>query len=106
MRLEVDENLPRAVCDLLQCAGRDAISVGEQGRERRDDAGGHRLCPEEQRELITLDVDFASQQAYGPKSSSGGDRAQAGAAGQAAGAQLMPSPVDTAVERRCRPSAS
>ena len=31
MRLKVDENLPRAVCDLLQRAGHDAISVGEQG---------------------------------------------------------------------------
>ena len=31
MRLKVDENLPRAACDLLNRAGHDVISVGLQG---------------------------------------------------------------------------
>ena len=31
MRLKVDENLPREACDLLNRAGHDAISVGQQG---------------------------------------------------------------------------
>jgi predicted nuclease of predicted toxin-antitoxin system len=38
MRLKVDENLPRAVCDLLNRAGHDVISVGEQGLGGADDA--------------------------------------------------------------------
>ena len=38
MRLTVDDNLPRAVCDLLNRAGHDVISVGEQGLGGADDA--------------------------------------------------------------------
>jgi predicted nuclease of predicted toxin-antitoxin system len=71
MRLKVDENLPRAACELLQRAGHDAISVGEQGLSGADDARIYRLCQDEQRALITLDVDFANLQAYEPKSSCG-----------------------------------
>jgi predicted nuclease of predicted toxin-antitoxin system len=71
MRLKVDENLPRAACDLLNRAGHDAISVGEQGLGGADDARIYQLCQDEQRALITLDVDFANVQAYDPKSSFG-----------------------------------
>ena len=71
MRLKVDENLPRAACDLLNRAGHDAISIGEQGLGGADDARIYQLCQDEQRALITLDVDFANVQAYDPKSSFG-----------------------------------
>ena len=54
MRLEVDESLPRAGRVLLQRAGHDAISVGEQGLSGADDARVHRLRQDEQRALITL----------------------------------------------------
>jgi predicted nuclease of predicted toxin-antitoxin system len=54
MRLKVDEHLPREACDLLNRAGHDAISVGQQRRA-----------------LITLDVDFANVHAYEPRSSPG-----------------------------------
>jgi predicted nuclease of predicted toxin-antitoxin system len=54
MRLKVDEHLPREACDLLNRAGRDVISVGQQRRA-----------------LITLDVDFANVHAYEPRSSPG-----------------------------------
>lgn len=44
MRLKVDENLPREACDLLNRAGHDAISVGQQGLGGADDARVYRLC--------------------------------------------------------------
>ena len=69
MRLKVDENLPREVCDLLNRAGHDAISVGQQGLGGSDDARLYRLCQEERRALVTLDVDFANVRAFDPGSS-------------------------------------
>ena len=71
MRFKVDENLPRETCDLLNHAGHDAISVGEQALSGADDAQVYQLCQDEQRALITLDVDFANRRAYDPTSSSG-----------------------------------
>jgi predicted nuclease of predicted toxin-antitoxin system len=71
MRLELDQNLPLEACDLLNRAGHDAISVGQQGLAGADDARPYRLCQDERRALITLDVDFANLQAYDPKSSAG-----------------------------------
>jgi predicted nuclease of predicted toxin-antitoxin system len=71
MRFKVDENLPREVCDLLNRAGHDAISVGQQGLGGGDDARLYRLCQDERRALLTLDVDFANVRAYDPKSSPG-----------------------------------
>jgi predicted nuclease of predicted toxin-antitoxin system len=71
MRFKVDENLPREACDVLNGAGHDAISVGQQGLSGADDARIYRLCQAEQRALVTLDVDFANVQAYDPKSSAG-----------------------------------
>jgi predicted nuclease of predicted toxin-antitoxin system len=71
MRFKVDENLPREACDLLNRAGHDAISVGQQGVGGGGDPRIYKLCQDEQRALITLDVDFANLQAYDPKSSAG-----------------------------------
>jgi predicted nuclease of predicted toxin-antitoxin system len=71
MRFKVDENLPHEVCDLLQGAGHDAISVGRQGLGGADDARIYQICQAERRALITLDVDFANVQTYEPKSSVG-----------------------------------
>lgn len=71
MRLRIDENLSREICDLLQSAGHDAISVGEQGLGGAEDARIHQLCQDEQLALVTLDVDFANVRAYDPKSSFG-----------------------------------
>jgi predicted nuclease of predicted toxin-antitoxin system len=71
MRFKVDENLPREVCDLLNRAGHDAISVGEQGLGGANDARMYKRCQDEKRALITLDADFANVRAYEPNSSSG-----------------------------------
>ena len=71
MRFKVDENLPDEVCQLLSRAGHDATSVSQQGLGGAADARLYRLCQDERRVLITLDVDFANVQAYDPKSSAG-----------------------------------
>ena len=71
MRFKVDENLPREACDLLKRAGHDATGVSQQGLGGADDARIYQVCQDEQRALLTLDVDFANLQAYDPKSSSG-----------------------------------
>jgi hypothetical protein len=33
MRFKIDENLPDEVCNLLNSAGHDAVSVGQQGED-------------------------------------------------------------------------
>jgi predicted nuclease of predicted toxin-antitoxin system len=71
MRFKVDENLPHEVCDLLSHAGHDATSVGQQALSGAGDARIYQLCQDEQRALVTLDVDIANVRAYDPKSSSG-----------------------------------
>jgi predicted nuclease of predicted toxin-antitoxin system len=71
MRFKVDENLPNEVCNLLNGAGHDATSVGQQGLGGADDARIYYRCQVERRALITLDLDFANVQTYEPKSSAG-----------------------------------
>jgi predicted nuclease of predicted toxin-antitoxin system len=71
MKFKVDENLPRETCDLLNRAGHDAISVGQQELSGADDPQIYRRCQQERRALVTLDVDFANMQAYDAKLSSG-----------------------------------
>ena len=71
MRLKVDENLPREACDLLNRAGHEALSVGQQGLGGTADARIYQRCQDERRAVLTLDVDFANVQSYDPKSSSG-----------------------------------
>jgi predicted nuclease of predicted toxin-antitoxin system len=71
MRFKVDENLPRETCELLNDAGHDAVSVGQQGVSGAGDRRLYQLCHDEQRALVTLDVDFANLQAYDPRSSPG-----------------------------------
>jgi len=71
VKFKVDENLPRDVCDLLQGSGHDAVSVGEQGLGGADDPQLFRVCQDEGRVLVTLDVDFANVHAYPPASTPG-----------------------------------
>jgi predicted nuclease of predicted toxin-antitoxin system len=62
MKFKVDENLPRETCELLNRAGHDAISVGRQALSGAVDSVVYRRCQDEQRALITLDMDFANVQ--------------------------------------------
>ncbi len=66
MRFKVDENLPRAVADLLASAGHDVSTVHEQRMVGVDDPTLAKTCRSERRVLITLDLDFSDLVAYPP----------------------------------------
>lgn len=67
MRLKIDENLPEEAAHLLRDAGHEAESVlGEQLGGRPDDQVAQ-ICRNEQRALVTLDLDFADIRAYPPE---------------------------------------
>lgn len=66
MRFKVDENLPTEAVDLLREAGHDALSVLDQGLRGTEDGAIVRIVKEEDRALITLDLDFSDIRAYPP----------------------------------------
>ncbi len=67
MRFKIDENLPIEVADLLRRAGHDAMTVQEQQLNGKSDARVISVCQEEQRALITCDVDFSNAFLYPPE---------------------------------------
>lgn len=66
MRFKTDENLPLEVCDLLQEAGHNAVSLFAQQFGGRPDCDVALICRSENRALITLDNDFADILTYPP----------------------------------------
>jgi predicted nuclease of predicted toxin-antitoxin system len=66
MRFKVDENLPVQVVDLLRDAGHDALSVLDQGLRGRPDEPIAKVCQDEGRVLVSLDLDFANIRAFPP----------------------------------------
>lgn len=71
MKFKTDENLPLEVSVLLREHGHDAISVVEQQLAGATDEIIARVCQNEQRVLMTLDLDFADIRAYPPDEYSG-----------------------------------
>ena len=67
MRFKIDENLPIDVADLLRSAGHDALTVFEQRLIGEDDSHILDICQEEERALITLDLDFSDVRSYQPQ---------------------------------------
>ena len=67
MRFKVDENLPIDVADLLSSAGHDALTVFDQRLIGEDDNHLLEICQEEERTLITLDLDFSDVRSYPPQ---------------------------------------
>jgi predicted nuclease of predicted toxin-antitoxin system len=66
MKFKVDENLPIEVAELLRQAGHDAATVLEQHLSGRADSAVALVCQQEDRILITLDLDFADIRSYPP----------------------------------------
>ena len=66
MRFKVDENLPIEVADLLVQAGHNASTVASEGLSGVADPGIASVCRQEERVLITLDMDFADIRTYPP----------------------------------------
>jgi predicted nuclease of predicted toxin-antitoxin system len=67
MKFKVDENLPIEVAQLLQADGHDAITVSKQRIGGEADSVIARICQQEERIIITVDLDFADIRAYPPE---------------------------------------
>lgn len=66
MKFELDENLPIEASLMLREAGHDAITVLDQKMGGKADNEIIQICSQEQRALITLDLDSADIKTYPP----------------------------------------
>ncbi len=66
MKFKIDENLPCEVAELLRVAGYDAMTVMEQQLNGKSDPTIAIVCQQEDRILVTLDLDFANIHSYPP----------------------------------------
>ena len=71
MRFKVDENLPVQCIDQLRNAGHDALSVHDQGLSGAADPRIAEVSANEERVLVSLDLDFADIRTYPPSGSAG-----------------------------------
>ena len=71
MRIKVDEDLPKAVVELLQAQGHDAVGVIDQGMGGWKDADLWQVVQAEKRLLVTADKGFADTRSHPPGSHSG-----------------------------------
>jgi predicted nuclease of predicted toxin-antitoxin system len=67
MKFKIDENLPVEIAEPLQAAGYDAITVVAQKLGGESDPVITEVCRQENRILVTLDLDFADIQTYPPQ---------------------------------------
>ena len=66
MRVKIDENLPVQLKRLFTESGHDAATVLDEGMDGATDAEVTRVCTDEDRVLVTQDMDFADIRAYPP----------------------------------------
>ena len=66
MKFKVDENLPIEVAESLCSAGYDALTVFDQSLIGEEDRRIIEVCQEEERILITMDMDFSDVRSYPP----------------------------------------
>ena len=71
MRFKTDENLPEDAADAFRDAGWDALSVNDQRLGGTDDATLAKICVDEERVLVTLDLGFGNIRAYPPSNRAG-----------------------------------
>ncbi|MFB3893509.1 MAG: DUF5615 family PIN-like protein [Phycisphaerae bacterium] len=71
MKFKLDENLPIEAADFLRAAGHDALNVSDEGLKGAKDPEIRAACAKEDRELITLDFDFADIRSYPPQTGPG-----------------------------------
>ncbi len=66
MKFKVDENLPVEIAALLREAGHEAATVLDQKLGGNADPSIASVCRNEDRALVTLDMDFADIRSYPP----------------------------------------
>lgn len=71
MKLKLDENLGRRGIEALRAAGHDVATVWEQRLASAPDTEVIALCRNENRCLVTLDLDFSNPLRFHPASYSG-----------------------------------
>lgn len=67
MKFKVDENLPVEFAELLRLQGYNAETVKEENLCGKPDENIIQICQQENRILVTLDLDFADIRAYPPQ---------------------------------------
>ena len=70
-RLKLDENLPSRAALTLRQAGHDVSTALDEGLGGASDTALANACADEDRILLTLDLDFADIRAYGSPDSPG-----------------------------------
>jgi predicted nuclease of predicted toxin-antitoxin system len=71
VRVKLDENLGRGAAVTFAVEGHDVSSVHLQGMDGAHDNRVFEVCREEQRVLVTLDLDFANPLTYDPRPTAG-----------------------------------
>lgn len=71
MRIKLDENLGRRVAAIFRATGHDAATVREQGVQGIDDHALYELCRNEERCLVTVDLDFSNVLRFPPEQTAG-----------------------------------
>jgi predicted nuclease of predicted toxin-antitoxin system len=71
VRFKLDENLPERLVELFAGADYDATTVRGEGISGYDDQALYEHCQDEQRVLVTLDMDFANPLSFPPESAVG-----------------------------------
>src|SRR5688500_1213342 len=66
MKFKIDENLPIEFATILIEAGYDALTIVDENLQGEIDPYVIDVCVQEERVLITLDLDFADIRAYPP----------------------------------------
>ncbi len=71
MKFKIDENLPVEVAELLQREDYDTFTVLDQRLGGEADSDIATICQQENRIIVTLDLDFADIRAYPPRDFAG-----------------------------------
>jgi len=67
VNFKVDENLPIEIAELLIAGGHSAVTVFEQEISGYGDSKVIDICVQENRALVTLDLDFSDVRKYPPQ---------------------------------------
>jgi predicted nuclease of predicted toxin-antitoxin system len=71
VRFKLDQNLPAEAASLLAAAGHDAMTVHQQRMTGAPDTKVVEVCRQENRVLITADLDLSDIRQYPPEKSPG-----------------------------------
>lgn len=67
MKFKIDENLPTEMAGLLGEEGYSALTVLDQSLGGKIDSTIARVCRDEDRAIVTLDLDFSDIRSYPPE---------------------------------------